>query len=158
MVLRASDDWTGCRTSAAHTQPTHVPPTPSPPNPCAPPQENAGGGPCMYAVAERLREWLQAHNEPAGSGSAYEEMLKRQKKAAEGDKGESGVEREGVVVCATASDGRSPNHVAPIVSCLNLPQLALRRAPLRTRATTTLPSSARWSCPRQRRTRRCGGE
>jgi hypothetical protein len=51
-------------------------------------QENAGGGPCMYAVAERLREWLQSHNEPAGSGSAYEEMQKRQKKAAEGDKGE----------------------------------------------------------------------
>lgn len=56
--------------------PPHSPPLPSPFPPAL--QENAGT-PCVYAVAERLREWLQAHNEPAGSGSAYDEMLKRQK-------------------------------------------------------------------------------
>jgi len=41
--------------------------------------EEHAGAPCMYAVAERLREWLQAHNEPPGSGSGYEEMVKRQR-------------------------------------------------------------------------------
>ena len=43
-------------------------------------EENAGA-PLCYAVAERLREWLQEHNEPAGEGSAYDEMLKRQRAA-----------------------------------------------------------------------------
>ena len=37
------------------------------------------GAPLVYVVAERVREWLQEHNEPAGEGSAYEEMLKRQR-------------------------------------------------------------------------------
>ena len=41
----------------------------------------------MYAVAERLREWLQRHNEPAGSGSGYDEMLKRQRVKAFGGTG-----------------------------------------------------------------------
>ena len=41
-------------------------------------EENAGT-PLVYAVAERLREWLQEHNEPAGEGSAYEEMLRGQR-------------------------------------------------------------------------------
>ena len=40
--------------------------------------DNAGA-PLVYVVAERVREWLQEHNEPAGEGSAYEEMTKRQR-------------------------------------------------------------------------------
>ncbi len=40
--------------------------------------DNAGA-PCVYAVAERVREWLVEHNEPFGGGSAYEEMIRRQK-------------------------------------------------------------------------------
>lgn len=49
------------------------------------------GAPCVYAVAERLREWLQAHNDPPGSGSGYDEMLKRQRsKAAGGGGGDGG--------------------------------------------------------------------
>ena len=50
--------------------------------------ENAGT-PLVYVVAERVREWLQEHNEPAGEGSAYEEMLKRQRAKERGDAGGS---------------------------------------------------------------------
>ena len=41
-------------------------------------EENIGT-PCIYTVVERLREWLVEHNEPAGEGSAYDEMVKRQR-------------------------------------------------------------------------------
>lgn len=37
------------------------------------------GMPSIYAALERCRDWLGEHNEPPGSGSAYDEMLKRQR-------------------------------------------------------------------------------
>jgi hypothetical protein len=39
-------------------------------------QENLGA-PLVFAVAEALREWLEANNHPAGDGSGYEEMVRR---------------------------------------------------------------------------------
>lgn len=42
-------------------------------------EENVGSA-SVYTIAERLREWLQENNEPMGTGSAYEEMIKRQRR------------------------------------------------------------------------------
>jgi hypothetical protein len=38
--------------------------------------ENAGA-PYVFAVAERLREWLTAHNEKPSDGSAFDDMMRR---------------------------------------------------------------------------------
>jgi hypothetical protein len=39
------------------------------------------GAPCVYNVAEALREWLTSHNERPSDGSAFDEMQRRQRAA-----------------------------------------------------------------------------
>ncbi len=39
------------------------------------------GAPSIYEVTECIREWLLEHNEPQGSGSAYDEMIKERRAA-----------------------------------------------------------------------------
>lgn len=58
--------------------------------------ENAGA-PAVYAIAERVREWLVEQNEQPSDGSAFDEMMKRQRAkdkgvaaAAEGGEGKAG--------------------------------------------------------------------
>lgn len=49
-------------------------------------QENIGA-PAVYAVAERVREWLIEHNEQPSDGSAFDEMMRRQRAKASGGGG-----------------------------------------------------------------------
>lgn len=51
-------------------------------------QENLGA-PAVYAVAERVREWLVEHNEQPSDGSAFDEMMRRQRAKAGGVAGSS---------------------------------------------------------------------
>lgn len=37
------------------------------------------GEPCLYAVAERVREWLSERNERPSDGSAFDDMVRRQR-------------------------------------------------------------------------------
>lgn len=37
------------------------------------------GSPMLFALVEVVREWLRSHNEPAGDGSSYDEMMKRRR-------------------------------------------------------------------------------
>lgn len=46
--------------------------------------ENAGVA-MVYSIAERVRDWLREHNEPEGSGSAYDEMMKKQRQKAKAE-------------------------------------------------------------------------
>jgi hypothetical protein len=52
------------------------------------------GMPAVYTVAEEVRAWLQEHNNPADEGSAFDEMMRRQrdkeKQAQQKDAGGSG--------------------------------------------------------------------
>jgi hypothetical protein len=50
--------------------------------------EENRGTPLVYTVVDRLREWLRERNEQQGDGSAFDEMMRRQK--AEAAKGEAG--------------------------------------------------------------------
>jgi hypothetical protein len=47
------------------------------------------GTPAVYAIAECVREWLVAHNEQPSDGSAYEEMMKRERNREKAESGEA---------------------------------------------------------------------
>jgi len=39
-------------------------------------QADCAGAPCVFAAAEAVREWLNAHNEKPSDGSAFDEMMR----------------------------------------------------------------------------------
>ena len=49
---------------------------------CAECGEGLVGMPMAFSICEAAKEWLVEHNEPAGDGSAYADMMRRQKDAA----------------------------------------------------------------------------